>query len=455
MCNKPTLVEARYDWMTRSDLDHPARADRYGEQLTSSRRARGASLAVAFAALAVLGGVVLSHASPCGDACSAPVAAPPAPAAPPPAPRPAALSVQPVPGSVDVNPIGPVMVLAATGTLTEVAMVNENGTTVPGVITGDRRAWHPTEQLGYGRTYTLTIASRGTDGMPARQTSSFTTVNPDNQTQVYFETTAGNLLEDGGTFGVGMVVSARFDEPIADRAAAQRHLQVTTNPPVLGSWNWINDQTAHWRPEKYYAPGTSVAVTADMYGVRLGDGLYGQDNAAVKFTIGDSHVSVVDDKTKQVSVYQNGNLVRTMPTSMGKGGTETVNGTTLSFWTPSGVYTVIDKANPVIMDSSTYGLPVNSRLGYKETIPYATRISTDGIYLHQLNSTVWAQGNTNVSHGCLNLSGENAQWFFDFSVPGDVVEIRGTGGPPLQLAQNGDWSVPWAQWLQGSALPVE
>jgi len=140
-----------------------------------------------------------------------------------------------------------------------------------------------------------------------------------------------------------------------------------------------------------------------------------------------------------------------MPTSMGMGGSETIGGRTISFWTQPGVYTVMDKANPVVMDSSTYGLPVNSRLGYKETINWATRISTDGIYLHELEDTVWAQGNTNVSHGCLNLSAENARWFYDFSQPGDVVEVRDTGGAPLELGQNGDWSVPWSQWLAGSA----
>ena len=67
---------------------------------------------------------------------------------------------------------------------------------------------------------------------------------------------------------------------------------------------------------------------------------------------------------------------------MGRGGTETVGNTTLSFWTQPGVYTVMDKSNPVIMDSSTYGLPINSHLGYKESIPYAVRISTDGVYLN-------------------------------------------------------------------------
>jgi lipoprotein-anchoring transpeptidase ErfK/SrfK len=114
----------------------------------------------------------------------------------------------------------------------------------------------------------------------------------------------------------------------------------------------------------------------------------------VTFNIGASHVSIADDATKRVSVYDGDALVHTMPTSMGRGGTDKVGNNTLSFWTPPGVYTVMDKSNPVVMDSSTYGLPINSHLGYKESIPYAVRISTDGIYMHELDATVWAQGNT-------------------------------------------------------------
>jgi lipoprotein-anchoring transpeptidase ErfK/SrfK len=386
--------------------------------------------------------------------CGTPRASRPivATAAPVPPPAPAVISVTPAPAAEDVSPTAPVLVSASAGTLTDVQMVNENGKSVAGIMTPDRVAWKPTVPLGYGRTYTLTVRSRGAGGMPAAETSTFSTLTPSDQTSVELTTTSGATLAEGATYGIGTVIVARFDEPISDRAAAERRLVITTDPPVVGSWYWIDDQTAHWRPDRYFAPGTSVTAAANIYGAALGDGLYGQDDARVSFRIGDAHVAIADDATKQVSVYNNGALVRTMPTSMGMGGNETIGDATLSFWTPPGIYTVMDKSNPVIMDSSTFGLPINSRLGYRETIPYATRISPDGIYLHQLNATIWAQGHTNTSHGCLNLNSDNAQWFFDFSVPGDVVEVRNTGGKPLQLWQNGDWTIPSEQWRAGSAL---
>jgi hypothetical protein len=107
----------------------------------------------------------------------------------------------------------------------------------------------------------------------------------------------------------------------------------------------------------------------------LGEGLCGQEDNRVGVTIGDAHMSIADDLTNQVNGYDNGVLVCTMPTRMGMGGSETIGGRATSFWTQRGIYTVMDKANLVIMDSSTYGLPINSRQ-YRESIRYATRIST-------------------------------------------------------------------------------
>jgi lipoprotein-anchoring transpeptidase ErfK/SrfK len=398
-------------------------------------------LLTALVLLTVLGAVV--------PACSARHSLGDAPAST----GPARVTITPSADAHDVQPTAPVQVKAETGTLVDVRMVNDGGKPIDGVMTPDNTVWKPTGPLGYAHTYTLTVTSRGTNGAESSQVSSFSTVRPSNQTKVSFTMTSEATLREGGTYGVGTVVVAHFDEDITDRAAAERQLVVTTNPPVPGSWFWVDSQNAHWRPEHYYAPNTTVTAEAKIYGIALGGGMFGQEDSRVSIRIGDAHVSIADDTTKLVSVFENGKLVRTMPTSMGMGGTETVGGRTLSFWTPPGVYTVLDRGNPVVMDSSTFGLPKNSRLGYRETINYATRISIDGIYLHQLDSTVWAQGNTDTSHGCLNLNGENAKWFYDFSVPGDVVEVHHTGGPPLKIEQNGDWTLSWDDWRKGSALP--
>ena len=421
-----------------------------GVLLFEFRRARATVAVVAAVALVLLSGDMAATTKACHTQCQVATAAQTVSAPVPPPPTPAALGVFPGPRTEDVHPAAPVSVTAFTGIVDKVEMVDDWGQTVPGTLTPDRKTWRPAEQLDYGRTYTMTMAARGPRGMPSRQTSTFTTLSPDATTGVNLNTTAGVSIVDGNTYGVGMVVVAYFDSPITDRAAAEKKLHVTTKPAVAGAWNWVSDYEAHWRPEKYYAPGTTVDVRADIYGVNLGDGVYGDEDKHVSFKIGNAHVSIADDVTKQVSVFDNGKLVRTMPTSMGMGGYQNVGGKTLHFWTPPGVYTVLDKANPVVMDSTTYGLTGSG--GYRTTVPYATRISIDGIYLHQLNDTIWAQGNTNVSHGCLNLSGENARWFYDFSVPGDIVEVKNTGGPPLSLEQNGDWSVPWNEWRKGSAL---
>ncbi len=364
----------------------------------------------------------------------------------------ALVTVTPADGGTPVSPLDPIEVQVAKGTLTTVALTNPEGKEVAGITTPDKTSWKPSEPLGYGKTYKLVVDAVDANGVATTKNTTLTTVAPSNQTRAYINTTGGASISDGGTYGVGTVVAVHFDELIGDKAAAEKSLLVTTNPPVQGSWYWVDGQNVHWRPQNYYAPGTTVSVNANIYGKQLGNGLYGQQDDTVSFKIGDSHVSVADDNTKMVTVYENGQVIKEMPTSMGMGGTETIGGTTLSFWTQPGTYTVMDKANPVIMDSSTYGLPINSRLGYKESINWATRISTDGIYLHELESTVWAQGNTDTSHGCLNLSAANAKWFFDFSQPGDVVEIKNTGGAPLEVWQNGDWTLSWADWAAGSAL---
>ena len=72
--------------------------------------------------------------------------------------------------------------------------------------------------------------------------------------------------------------------------------------------------------------------------------------------------------------------------------------------------------------------------------------------MHAAPWSVAQQGNTNVSHGCINLSTERAAWFFDFSQPGDVVEIQQLQPPATLRSDIYDWTIPWDEWQAGSAL---
>ncbi|MFI5506184.1 Lipoprotein-anchoring transpeptidase ErfK/SrfK [Mycolicibacterium rutilum] len=338
-------------------------------------------------------------------------------------------------GAIGVPVESPVTVTADAGVLGAVTLVNEQGRVVAGELSPDGVMWSSAEPLGYNRQYTLNAEAQGLGGV-ARTSATFETHSPQNLTMPYV------LPNDGEVVGVGQPIAVRFDEPIPDRLAAQRAITVTTNPPVEGAFYWLNDREVRWRPAQYWKPGTSVDVQVKAYGVDLGQGLFGQDDVATRFTIGDEVIATADDATKTMSVRVNGTVVKTMPISMGKDKTPTDNGS----------YVIGDRYSFLVMDSSTYGVPVNSPDGYRTEVNWATQMSYSGIYVHAAPWSVGSQGRANVSHGCLNASTENAKWFYDNTKRGDIVEVVNTVGPTLSGTDGlGDWNIPWDQWKAGNA----
>lgn len=338
-------------------------------------------------------------------------------------------------GAVGVAVDTPITVTAESGVLGAVSMVNASGNPVAGQLSPDGLSWSTTEPLGYNKRYTLNAQSLGLGGVTSSQIS-FQTHSPENLTMPYV------LPNDGEVVGVGQPVAIRFDENIPNRLAAQRAIKITTNPPVEGAFYWLNNRELRWRPQNFWKPGTTVDVAVNTYGVNLGDGLFGQDNVTTHFTVGDEVIATADDNTKTVTVRVNGEVVKTMPTSMGKNSTPTSNGT----------YLVGDRFSHIVMDSSTYGVPVNSPNGYRTDVDWATQISYSGIFVHAAPWSVGAQGYTNTSHGCLNVNTSNAQWFFNNTKRGDVVEIVNTVGSTLPGTDGlGDWNIPWDQWRAGNA----
>jgi len=338
-------------------------------------------------------------------------------------------------GAVGVSVDQPVTVSTEDGVLGAVTMMSEDGTPVAGELSKDGLTWSTTEPLGYNEQYVLDAQSLGLGG-EASQRMAFQTHSPENLTMPYL------LPSDGDTVGIGQPIAIRFDENIPNRAAAERAIKVTTTPPVEGAFYWLSNREVRWRPQHYWTPGTTVDVQVNTYGVDLGDGLFGQDDTSAKFTIGDAVVATADDTTKTLTVRVNGEVVKTMPISMGKNSSPTDNG----------VYIIGDRYADLVMDSSTYGVPVNSPNGYRTEVEYATQMSYSGIYVHGAPWSVGSQGYSNVSHGCLNVSTSNAQWFYNNTKRGDIVEVFNTVGSTLPGTDGlGDWNIPWDQWRAGNA----
>jgi lipoprotein-anchoring transpeptidase ErfK/SrfK len=129
-------------------------------------------------------------------------------------------------------------------------------------------------------------------------------------------------------------------------------------------------------------------------------------------------VALADDATHELTVWHDGKVVRKMPISMGSN----------DHPTPNGTYFTKEKYRDMYMDSSTYGVPVDSAEGYRTYVEYAVRMSWDGIFIHAAPWSVEQQGNTNVSHGCINVSTENGQWVYENFPEGTPIVVQGTIG---------------------------
>jgi lipoprotein-anchoring transpeptidase ErfK/SrfK len=356
---------------------------------------------------------------------------------------PAQVQVSPADGTADVSPVTPIEVTVQDGELSDVTVVDAAGTDVPGSVTeapGDpaTEVWRPASQLAYGTSYTLTATAQNAAEEEATAKATFTTVTPDTLSTP----SIGPL--DGTTVGVGLPIRVYFDQPVADKAAVESHLRVTTSNPTDGAWNWLSDSEVHFRPSQYWPANTDVKLEAALYGVDFGDGVWGEKNRTVSFTVGERHVSVADAATHQLTVYDGDQVVQQWPMSAGSE----------LFPSHNGIHVVTEMNRERIMDSSTFGVPVDSPHGYRTRVEYAVRISNNGEFVHAAPWSVAQQGHSNVSHGCINLSTDRAIWFFNFSQPGDVVEIKNSIGPALG-PQDGDiydWTIPWDQWQAGSAL---
>jgi lipoprotein-anchoring transpeptidase ErfK/SrfK len=333
-----------------------------------------------------------------------------------------------------------VQLTASEGALTRVQVRSANGKArIPGTLADDGSSWKASSLLEPGMTYRITATAEDEDG----QTKQFARTFKTDDLTLDQQTCPSLGPGDGDTVGVAMPIILRFDVPVKDKAAFERHLSVTTSPETKGSWNWISDNEVHWRPRHYWKPGTKVDVKAAINSVRAGNGVYGQEDRSSSFTIGDALRMKINLQTHQMRVLRNGSLLRTIPITGGKEG----------FTTRSGTKVIIEKFTSKRMDSRTTGInPGDPNFYDLSDVRYAQRVTYSGEFIHAAPWSVGSQGYANVSHGCVGMSTSNAEWLFGQTKIGDPVEVTGTSRPMESTNGYGDWNLAWDQYKQGSAL---
>ena len=405
----------------------------FGGGVARTERARGARghgldrastgpIVVLLTLIALLGG--------CAGVTSAP---------PPPVP-PVALAASVAPGAVDVAPAEPLVVSAAGGRLTSVTVTPAGAPALTGTLDPTGTRW-TSATLAYGTEYRVQavgVDERGGPGAPLEQT--FRTVAPEQTLEI-----ASIRPTDGQTVGVAMPISITFDAPVTDRAAVERRVSVATSVPTEGSFRWMSDEQLNWRPKEYWRPGTQVTVEARLFGVDGGEGLYGAEDRSFSFTVGRDQRARGDVNAHTLVLYQDGQQLRSLPASYGRD----------IYPTQYGVHVAFEKHEVKRMRSDTWGGPGEGQPGfYDQNLPLAVRISNNGEFVHVNPDSVSAQGRRNVSHGCVNLSPSNGEFFYNWVQMGDPVEIVGSSRPlTTRDGDIADWTIPWEEYRQGSALP--
>lgn len=323
------------------------------------------------------------------------------------------------------------------GTLSSVKVTSPAGD-LAGRMSPDSTAWKASDRLEPGASYVMTTVAEREDGKRVTRTARFSTqaLTLDQQTYPSVSPLKGE------TVGVGMPVIVTFDVPVTDKTSFEKHMSVKSQPSQPGAWHWISDTEAHWRPKTYWKAGTDVQVDVDVNSVPAGNGIYGQESRVVDFHVGDAHIYKVNTVTDQMKVFSNGKLLRTIPVTTGQ---------QPRYTTRSGVKVIIEKFASKDMNSETVGITGADAYNIKG-VQWAMRLTYSGEFLHAAPWSVYAQGNSNVSHGCTGMSTENAGWLFAMSRRGDVVEYTGTDRPMEFTNGYGDWNESFKEYRQGSAL---
>jgi lipoprotein-anchoring transpeptidase ErfK/SrfK len=342
------------------------------------------------------------------------------------------LKITPSNGSRDVNPADGITVTATQGKVLKVVVRSPAGGAVSGSLSDGGKVWHSRWTLGVSQSYTVIATGTDGSGQPIENLSTFRTLAPK-------QTFSTEIYEGSGqTYGVGMPIMLIFSQPITNRAAVERSLQLTTSKPVIGAWYWDGNEHLDFRPRDYWPANTTVSFDGHLDGIEGASGVYGAADLTQTFDIGNSVIAVASTTTHYTQIYINGVKTYNWPISTGRD----------TLPTPDGTYLSVEKGNPVRMIGG--GAPGSAGY-YNELVNYAVRFTFSGDYYHSAPWSVVDQGTTNVSHGCVNLPPEDAQIYYNLAIPGDPITVTASTAAGKWDDGWTEWFLTWSQYLKGSA----
>ena len=332
----------------------------------------------------------------------------------------------------------------------------------------------PLGSLARGRTYSVVLRavnasgageiSKAGIGIPAASGSGSTDnpkVLPKPRVRVgaTFNAASNDLGITSPTMrlGVGTLPRLRFSRDIPNKAMVERNLAVTATSQVgvvlgvHGAWGWLDDRTAVFRPRTWWPGNSTINITSTLDNSVLGRSgrtyLVGSTALARTYTFltGNSVVIKVDGASYQMNVYIDGIKRKIFPVSLGTTGWETRNGVKVISVDKEPLHTYSSAALAITDPNDQYLLP---------DVPWNTRLTPTGEFMHSAPWAYWRIGKWNGSHGCTNMFEADAKWIFDNTAPGDVVIYSKTGGSTVQPwnGPGGLWNIPWSSWLKKSAL---
>lgn len=234
-------------------------------------------------------------------------------------------------------------------------------------------------------------------------------------------------------YGVGTVIRIEFAYPVPDEQKAlleEAATVIASKPFGVAAWSWPNDTTMAFRPKEFWPAYTDVKVDFNWKKNKLTS-----YDPRVKFRVGRELIFSMSANKLIGKVKRDGVTIRRVPVSLGKPTWETA----------SGVKTVLERYAMKRMVNP------GPREPYDVDVPYALRLTPHGEFMHAAPWNLYNLGRASTSHGCTNMSVEDAIWFYNNSFEGDPVITTDTGveldwyqGPGAM------WNIDWDDWTKRS-----